>query len=863
MSRSSRTSSRALSISSASSEKAQDNVLLYDSEEHTEPAEDVGWCCQEHTDFSHHMFLAVRVSFGTCLVILPLLIREHTSTFVDALRGRGIIMRSDVAMYLYTVYMSTGETLELAWSALCGTFLSVFNLWIMEGIFPGGYTKDSPQFVLWALVANGVVVTFLVLYMNLAMNTRIFCLSSFVWHFMAMLNPNQDTGFSHGFSLDFSSLEIKEFKAASIGCMIAILTTMLPWPFWAHKRASAAAERLVSLLDFTWQECTRLMCLSEVDHYVQDSVSTRMLSLQSDLAILSSNVTNSWWEDFCRPRSANRRKMLSRLHAMLAMSYDDLSNVWQNCLAETYGDMHTRFMDLIGNNVNVLISEAGVLLKASTRVACLGHLDENVAEELMEQRDRTRDAIAALTTRFLEVKRQLQQEVIDKELVDEHCFCLNACTYGRVISEFAEALVDHANGAKPLPGAGATGGRLFSYACSKDQMDFAVRNFITIMLGMFVGWHGYYNRFRPYDAGIACTLAILLSDYSGSALAKNLQRIQGVVIGTVLGQLVYALLAWCSVEGYLALVAAQLLWVWFTFFIYFHIPAHSTIACLLGVFGVSNMIGVPLKHVGCSSLVVEKAHLAESYYDIVNVCTALALSSAVDMILGKSAKAKASDAIMDVWRELTKAITSILDPDEPTTRVKSGEIIGNIASARKLGAEASKELSILRPPWRATDFDHAVDATLNLRVFLDSLESTAAQGVDGGCKDPDFLKATQLESFAPIRGRLIRRMQLVEATLHSCFCPHPDSEKWSGRKQLKKLSSMHLRSEASEIDDFLREATTVAWEASADASLENDGPSQVCALLAGVEAMQREVRQVHRRLMPSGGGGGGESPMSP
>jgi len=274
----------------------------------------------------------------------------------------------------------------------------------------------------------------------------------------------------------------------------------------------------------------------------------------------------------------------------------------------------------------------------------------------------------------------------------------------------------------------------------------------------------------------------------------------------------------------------------------------------MGVFGTTNMIGIPLPEVGCSNEEVTKDTLANSYYDIVNVCMALFLSSIVDMLFGKSAKVMAADAILAVWQTMGQAIKSILDPDNPTTRVHSSLIFGKIAATRMLGLEAAQELELISSPWRAADFNLAIDAALNLRIFLESLESTAAQGVDGGDKDPDFLLATQLASFTPIRMRLQMRIEAVEELLLA-FQPYAmcRSTPTVPEKTLRWKPSMQLRAEEEELEAFLEEAATISWEASPTASfsLENDGPSQVCALVAGVQAMKREVRELHRRLTPS------------
>lgn len=71
---------------------------------------------------------------------------------------------------------------------------------------------------------------------------------------------------------------------------------------------------------------------------------------------------------------------------------------------------------------------------------------------------------------------------------------------------------------------------------------------------------GYSRLILKYEADIACTAAILLSKFSGSAMKKNLSRLQGVVLGLVTGALGFALLGRCEFIFQLGLTL--FLWAW-------------------------------------------------------------------------------------------------------------------------------------------------------------------------------------------------------------------------------------------------------------------------------------------------------------
>lgn len=63
-----------------------------------------------------------------------------------------------------------------------------------------------------------------------------------------------------------------------------------------------------------------------------------------------------------------------------------------------------------------------------------------------------------------------------------------------------------------------------------------------------------------YNAGIACTTAILLSKFQGSAMAKALERLQGVVLGNIFGQLIYVVVARCNPLAYSAMAMVIFGW---------------------------------------------------------------------------------------------------------------------------------------------------------------------------------------------------------------------------------------------------------------------------------------------------------------
>mmetsp|Transcript_47405 Transcript_47405/g.109722 ORF Transcript_47405/g.109722 Transcript_47405/m.109722 type:complete len:865 (+) Transcript_47405:50-2644(+) len=800
---------------------------------------------QDPNSFREHVWLAFRVAVGVIVLTAPIIVKRGTLDWMDEIRDRGLVMRFGAAMFLYTVYTNTGSTIGLGWSSVAGTFLSCFNMWLMEGFFPGGY-RGEDQLSLWVMLADTVLFVVLVLSLNLNMNTRIFALSSFVFHAMTFLDPAQDTGRSVGFALDFDSYEIKEIKAATVGCMIATLVTLLPCPLWAHEHAVSTANRLIKVLDGTWRHCSSLMCSSVSDHYTLDKIYKGIRELKADLSTLSLDINDSYWELFGRKHAHNRRKCLYHLHGILSSYHTNICCVFDHCMEETYGDKHTKFMGLISAHVDSLISETGNLLQTCLAVARHGYFRGAKRDQLKQGIEQTRAAIVGLTQQFLDAKATLGLEGITKELIDEHGFCVNLCIYARIAADYAQDLLQHLDGTRTLEGPPKQQFCHIQYMDS-EHIIFSVRNSLTILIALGLCWRKWeqYWPFREYDAGIACVSAILLSKYMGSAITKSLQRIIGTVVGTVFGQLVYATFAWCHWWGYLSLMMTIFIWVWATVFMYFHIPEWSSVGCLLAVFGVNNMIGTSLKVAGCDGIEsLQDVHL-DSYYDIVNIVAALLLGGIVDAaMMTRNARHLACNEIEKVWRDTLEGIKSILDPSSLEVRVCSTKINQKLQRAKILGQEAKQELNFSEVPWRADEFEAATDSALNLLIMLECLESAASRGVDGSRKDADFLRATQLKNFQGLREFLFESMQEVDEQLKLLMSKQEPAKK----PPLRRLS----KDEVACVERFLREAQTIQWESTvaSDFTLESDGPAQVSALLAGVLGMLRAVKTLHRKLTP-------------
>jgi hypothetical protein len=264
-----------------------------------------------------------------------------------------------------------------------------------------------------------------------------------------------------------------------------------------------------------------------------------------------------------------------------------------------------------------------------------------------------------------------------------------------------------------------------------------VRNSFSIIIAFWVGWHGYGQYIASYNAAIASTVAVLLSKFVGSAMVKNLARLQGVVIGIVLGNLLYAFLAWCYWWGHLLVGIALYLWTLMGLFMYFHSTNYATVGLLLAVFGTSAL---------CKPCANENTTPA-GMSSIVNVTVAICIMTIVDILLSP---ARASDIakanFQTAYKSVLQAIDKLFDADTPAIEERGGALVGAIGAAESLGNEAALEPRYWRHDWPTDKFNKAISCLKTLRFCLDSIENVMV--AEDGKKSAVFMAAIKLPKFS-------------------------------------------------------------------------------------------------------------------
>jgi hypothetical protein len=134
-----------------------------------------------------------------------------------------------------------------------------------------------------------------------------------------------------------------------------------------------------------------------------------------------------------------------------------------------------------------------------------------------------------------------------------------------------------------------------SVCLERSHLSFVARNWLSVCAGFYIGYSSFLDFTtgtpqRQYNAAMASTAAVFISKAAGSAISKNLSRMQGAVLGSATGGLIYALFGTCTPQGVAGLAVGLFIWVSFTLFMYNNSSVNCGLGFLLAYFGTGAMI---------------------------------------------------------------------------------------------------------------------------------------------------------------------------------------------------------------------------------------------------------------------------------
>jgi len=800
-------------------------------------------------EFGDNLELASRAACFTLICGLPFMTPKWMCPICDHLVRTKFYNSGAVTYFLFTLYKTTGDTIYFAQGGIVGTILAVATIWLMNGFMPGGYRLDGPDSVWWIANAVGVLFVFLLLYLNFDGNTRVFGLSTYVWFWMAYINPHVDGGFSENFQVKVDGAAMSGLVTALSGCSIAIVAAYLPYPLFALWRALETSKVMVEQLHMTWEDFAKYYCGDENNPMATTVLGNELKALKEVSGKLDGYIASAWYECLGMGKWQRQRLMMKRLSQYVSQTSDRLSSMMQVCLEEDFGPTHDDLMVRVRAHITMVIDLNGELLSNIYAAILAGGFSEESAKVVNAEIETLSNAVAALTSAFVTGSQAVGEYKLSDNASGENVVASNVCAFATLTRQFAEEIQS------PLPaevsnwknGTGAMGIFAPSVLQDKSHLQWTVRNGTSILVAFTIGYNGVAGKMiLNYNPAIASTICVLLSNFVGSALTKNLSRLQGVVLGIVVGQVGYALLGWCVWWGYISVAVALYSWTLLALFVYYNSSQYSTVGLLLAVFGSAGLLQ------GCSEDIFDPR---DSFYAIINCTAAIAVMGIVDIVLSPGrASDMARDEYIETFDPLIEALRQICDSNVKELPPRGGKILGQINSAAGLGEEAAQEPRYWRHSWPDAMFTRAISCLHTLRFCISSIEFSSTHMVNGSrMKEDHFISATSLVSFAAVRDALTKQMLFIRAQLEKKMTLETGGDVFLTRLQLKGDSMSTSYGEASKkaLSAFMAELNSSAAKRRppGEKSLEEDPIADMSLFICSLQAIFAELDAIQQYIV--------------
>jgi len=762
-----------------------------------------------------------------------------------------------VVMFLFTVWKSVGETIFLAWCCVAGNLVAALNMEFLNRVLiPPGNGFEVSNITFFIILANSVCFVVLICCINMHVATQQFALANFVIYWMTTLAGKSVV-----------PLVRQNVTWALIGCTFAILVTLIPTPLWSLDVARSNSRMLGKKSSVAWRAAVELYCSEDFDEYFKSRLEAKLAGMRGMIQQLEKQIQNSWYESFGMRDRIRTRRMLAKFDKLLKETSERMFSVCALCLCENFSPIHDAMAALIRPSAQQVVQNATALVTDAIEVACAGSATDEQANNLRNGIGATLKAVTEFSQVFKQSRETVtgfgQDSSIRSELLEEHAFGINLCAFGRLSFEFAESLLEVTHGGgDDVPTKTATllevvdafglckvldRKKIFQW----ENLRHGLRNAMTILFGFALGYDGFGGFLPPRNPGIANTVALLMSpsDKLGSALKKNLDRISGVVLGTVVGQMCCAIFRQCTLasQGVLGVILAS--WVEITLFVRYHSPTYSMIGKLLSAFGAKNMLA------GCSTA---PFHASQAYTVIINTTLSVLVFVFVDFASWEErASQGAHEAMVAVWESLAKDALRILSPSTARIARPAKSTIQLIKRAETLGREAAAEPRYWRVPWREQTFNLTLKCSSELNSLLTMIEYSLTGGVlddalaaAPGNVDSDMDQIMHLPAFAPVRSVFYTEICKLKTKLG--IFVHEGSEPWpvlearvvtGSDRTLEVDSRRRCIEEANRLRIRAKSMGASTW------TLEEDTLAKASVMLVGIDIMMLEMKALHQTIL--------------
>jgi len=802
------------------------------------------------TEFRDNMGLALRGGIMCLAIGIPFMLGPDNHVLPDfwnGLRRNGLINTFSVVMFVFTLYKSVGETVCFAWQGMIGTIVCSLVVWLMFQIFPGGATPEAPHHF-WCGLVIGLAFTVLMLGLNISLLAQIFGLSNFAFFFMEFMLGHSG-GFNSGWQIDTEGSAVSMVVVSQLGVTFAIIASLLPWPLLLIRKARTETEVLTTDTLNLWRRAVQVFLAEAEEDDEKEGLAKARDGLQASVASLGYDIENAWWECFGLGPWQRSRTAMATCRRYIIENHDRLPSVLFAVEHNDQDKSHFDLMKPLKERIEELMAHSQILYQKATMAAVDGGIaNEEEYHSMMQSKTTTNESIITLAHAFQKTKADLGLPVINSDQMDEHCFCFNLCSQARIACDLADEFIV----AWKKGGFGGFEYPSFfsvvdpSAVFDKGNVSFTVRNSITLIVCFVVGYLGFpppdESLIKPGSGGPACTAAILLSTFRPS-MVKNLDRLNGVVLGNIVGQLVYCALGYCTWWGYLGICISLFVWVTGTLYMYYNSVKYGVVGCLLAAFGSQAFLQ------GCTD--DGFARPSKSYYAIVECVAAIFIVCGVDAIMEKNrASDMAYEAYLDFWQTFRGAVEGILDPNLHTHKEDHAALMAKVGLCERLNPEAIDEPRWWRSPWKKLAYADGITCATKLRLALKTMEDSIPGQEGEGCTEASsetLDKLLALPSFGKIRegvsGQLEQLERFIKVFVHETEDTMEDLKCPAELRQWGKEV-------AAAIEELVSACVARDWTPRQEAStLEDDLTCEISLFLSSLTDMMTAMLEFQRSIL--------------
>jgi len=691
--------------------------------------------------FINAIELSLRVAFACCLAAMLPTMLPNIPPIWEA------YLPSIIIAIGFTVFANVGTTIMFALQGVFGTLLAEVNAFLLCRYFEDRSTTVA--------IVDFAVVTCIILWLNLDINTKLFTLSWTAYFAMTFASPKANLW--DFMELRWDSEMVTIIIVQTAGSLLAILAVLLPYPLTALGAAKRRAARTAQEMSELLVVVTQYYCGTQAN--IEINIWTSNLErVRNETKDMRASVDIAWWEGFDFGACGVARQLLLK-HVNMLKELDRQLSILQICsLREEFSDGHRRCMEPVKLLMHELVCATGELLMVATVDAADGYFDKAEVDALDERIKQVESLVKALGSKWHGVRKSLKI-AFDKDLRTESFFILKVSSIAQDVIRFARTLVvTSQDGVEYVMDDAVLSVFDRDKLTSADHLNFVFRNSMSAVIAFVLGIFCF-----NFDSSMAGFVCVMLSNRPGSSLMNNLGRIQGTVLGTLAGDVFYSLLHGCDLIG--MRIGALFIFECASNFVYHYSGEFGFIGGLLGVFGGKILVRK------CESVLSFEEQMTEaamSYETFQTLGYALAVISFVDLLfLNEPASAMARRKLLGAMESSFGNLRAFLDGGgalalgeeaafAATTRLTE-EVERSLVEAAAFGTEAAQEPRWHKAPWKAKLFSELCACAQT--VHLDTMT------MERRCLGPGsglFATISKKPSFRPMKEDILKTLEAAE-----------------------------------------------------------------------------------------------------